>query len=224
MAASLVFRKIDFTDCRRMYDSDVPNKAMIIERALTPEFGKLLRDEVLDLDRNGIFTKAPPRDGVADQNMFTVNMGTWGMNRDRNPKVKLEELAACSAVAHAFAHQVYNALAEIRGFPKVDMMNTVSLHKYPAQGGLLSLHRDLTSAVDVSGLITVKGSRKLTLATSLEGDDMRTRILLERDLTLLPSNPVPKVYIPDVRPYHMIESLGEDVYSMIIRNRVDVSD
>lgn len=187
-----------------------------IPRALDLDFLRCLDSEVLDSDRRNLLRKAPEKEGRVAQNVFNLYVGS--ADKERHPDISLEDLILVNRLADVYTRSVYNLMAPLGSFDWVRMINSVGIHKYPAENGGISYHRNYKSDTGLVGVFSVHGKAKFSLAYSREGDGEESYIVEPGDLILMRATMHLFQQEHCQGPFHKVETIGEDRYSITFSN------
>lgn len=202
---------------------------------------------IYDLDRNGVvyIPDAMPLDIVSeaaselrfykDAGLFKggFDNATITINADIGPSslygsgVKNPGLPAIDALKHAYAIDVYNFIADIGGFPHIDSsVVTIFGVYYPPVSGSFYRHRDLSQNSNLVGIISLTGhaiarigevqSRFMPMDLEASYAVSPGGLMLmraERECDIVDRN--------DLRPYHSIDSVDGERFSLVFRTLRD---
>jgi hypothetical protein len=239
-----VFRDLDLSECKSMYEPSHIG-ALHIKNALNPWFHDLLRVEILGVrDR---LKKGIERVGPVTQNVFSANMEHPPKIKSAS-ELTLVELPYSTALTKAYTDYIYNPIARMGGFSEIDMVNSVGINMYPKKVGGISSHRDLDRDKNLNGIISIEGVGLISFPRTRNGMAVCTFVMHPTDLTLIRANlergenkakfqmlrdvktlncalaPEDKRNIGggfDLGPFHKVETLDQDRYSIVLRNCVE---
>lgn len=206
-------RNIPMSDIRRMYNSSCHVGGVYLQQAVDKDALQSLRLEIVGLYRIGLFAKSPSQEGVVRQTMSTLYVGD--MPTDKG--ITIEAMPVVAKFADK-ALNFYNIAAEIANFQQVDSFNSIGLHRYPGRGGGIDFHRDYDSDRGMVIIVSVEGNAKTSIARTRAGDSCTTYITSPGDVILLRANRSAGE-TPDLRPFHSVETMGSERFSLIFRTK-----
>lgn len=186
-----------------------------IPGALDPNFLRFLESEVLDSERMNLLRKAPENQGRATQNVFSLYVGP--ADKEKHPDISLEDLVVVNRLAQVYTNSIYNSMASRGSFAWIPMVNSVGIHKYPGEKGGISYHKNFESDTGVVGVFSVRGNARFSLAYSRQGEGEEPHIVEPGDLILMRATVNLLGHDYHEGPFHKLETLGEDRYSITLR-------
>ncbi|MGD0729038.1 MAG: hypothetical protein ABR981_03100 [Candidatus Micrarchaeaceae archaeon] len=189
--------------------------AIHIPNFLNNRFLRALKEEALGLDTMGALKKASPVEGRATQNFSKVYFSGSNSN---GSEITLNHLQNIRELAKLYTIVIYNRIGKEFGFEKVDMVNSIGLHKYP-KNGHISYHRDPKRDLNLIGIFSLKGTAKIYFALSRDGAGEISYTAEPGDLTLMRGS-----YKDLKNPFHKVEMNTEEPmesrYSIILRQEL----
>ncbi len=212
-ARSGIFRPdLDIGSYANIFDLSNPGVARI-RCAITPQHLELLRKEIVSFYEMGVLVDAPPSYGVATQKFAMAYLGS----ADNSNCTTLGGSRPLKELEAAYTNEIYNELAALSGFGPVQTMNSIGIHRYPADGGLLTYHQDSMNYLNLISVFTIAGRARFSIASSLQGDNSVSQIIEPGDLVLMRTLRNRTEYKTH-RVYHAVASVGEDRYCIIFRH------
>ncbi len=227
-----VFNRLDLSGAGAMYNPD-HSGILLIRNALEKSFHAAISRQVLEL--GDMLRKVKPVEGNVRQNFFTVYL----LDDDSHSNVfckRRSMFPACDQLAMAYTKHIYNFVANAAGFMQTSSVNSLSINMYPKNVGRIEYHKDFSAEINLIGIISVIGSARFSVAKSRDGTDEKSHVVNEGDLVLMRANrDLGKAALPsltalkrrdaiersvDLRPYHRVEALDEDRYSIVLRKDV----
>ena len=221
--------RIDVRKCSVIFDPEHIG-GIRIRQALHPEFLNHLRSEILELDEKKLLVKAPEKFKRATQNFYGLYVGSADGNRD----ITLEDLPITRRLSEIYTYEIYNLMGPLGPYRLTHansngnsatkksehdvLVNSVGIHKYPAIGGEITYHKDPNECVGLVGIFSVQGRIKFSLAASRDGHGEIPYILEPGDLFLMRATMHLLNNTYHMGPFHKVESMGEDRYSVTFRN------
>lgn len=185
---------------------------MSFESALTgkslEELAKLCMEVDCDLE------KSPAIEGVVRQESFTRYIGTYA---GETGEINHPKYAVLKRIALEYTQRVYNKVAMVAGFTPSHLINSIGIHKYPAAGGGIELHRDYKKDKNLVGALSIAGEADFLLSKAREGAYVDKTRLKPGKLVLMRHPRNSQEY--DMRPFHAVQGIGQDRYSIIFRER-----
>jgi hypothetical protein len=226
-----VFREVDVERIARIYTRDRVG-VQPLPSLIDPHFSRLLADELMELERTGQFLTSVERIGKVEQHLSTVQFlngervvrfsGGIIMPPEIDFTLRTGHLPMLSLYAHAFTEQIYNPVAEMIGFPRVPVVNSIAVHLYPALYGGIEYHYDNTTEVNMIAAANLVGrgqfrySRKKPVRSSRLVEMKPTDVVIMRGLQR-PGRPEREK--DDNRPAHKIKAITMRL-AVILRNYV----
>jgi 2-amino-4-hydroxy-6-hydroxymethyldihydropteridine diphosphokinase len=198
-----------------LYDVHNSSGALRIQNAIPKKWLEYLGSICTYLDRNGFLKKSKEYEGGVRQESYTRYVGTAPGETE---EINSDELSAIKSLAKEYTQQYYNKIAAVKSFEPVQgHVSSIGIHKYPANNGGIDFHLDYAKDRNIVGVFSVLGKGKFTVARTREGTWSSSWITNPGDLILMRHNRNAEEL--HLRPFHKIETLGEDRYSIIFRQR-----
>lgn len=214
---SLKSMRMPLQRLREMYDPENVG-GMFLPNMLGKKFTELLRNEVTETYSDGLFVEQPSQEGVVRQNMSTLYVGASDAPEGVR-RVTLEDLPFVSALADRYT-TLYNVVARATThFEQILKINSVGIHRYPSDGGGIAFHRDYVRDKNLIAIFSVSGPSRITFAFTREWRGSVSYTTQSGDLVLMRSNVEDPELKQELRPFHRLETLGEERFSVIFRNR-----
>jgi hypothetical protein len=159
----------------------------------------------------------------AEKNGTTQNFSHFYIEPGKHPVTELDSLPAIKALAQAYTYEIYNPMAEFTGqFKPVELVNSITVNRYPEQGGHISYHQDYGYNRNMISVISIKGIGKSSVALSKDGEGEQEPLLVKPGSLYAMRAPFELFMDEDGpplwRPWHKTEAISGHRYSLLLRH------